>query len=233
MKKQFLLVGIFALITTLSVATQAQPNKLSERIQATLTEKTTQATHFMQPDAYGTPLVIKLARQGDTKTLHQIAHSSNAATILGAQDSYGNNLFHVAKNADTVQVIAALIRQAYGTKAPTQITAMVDQKNKLGETPLHAQLNAGHADTFRPLYRHSTLKKKNDAANRQLMRLEGVSEDISNSNRRIYCQEIRQLGSANGRTLLQAAQGQIPYNPQMSALAQNIGRVIPCLANGH
>ena len=233
MKKQFLFIGIFALITALPVTTQAQSNKLSERIQATLTEKTTHATHFMQSDAYGTPLVIKLARQGDTRTLHQIAHSSNATTILSSQDSYGNNLFHVAKNADTVQVIASLIRQAYGAKAPAQITAMVDQKNRLGETPLHAQLNAGHTDTFRPLYRQSTLKKKNDTANRQLMRLQGVSEDISHSNRRIYCQEIRQLGSANGRTLLQAAQDQIPYNPQMSALAQNIGRVIPCLANGY
>ncbi len=185
-------------------------------------------TYFAAPDERGTPLIIKLARQGDVRGILQ-AKSADGGQFLIATDSYGNNVFHAAKNADTVQVIASLIRQFYGAQAPRQIAALVDARNIQGETPLLAQINAGHADTFSPLYAHSTLKKKNDATNRQLVRLHGMDESIAGPNREIYCEEIIRLSSAGGRTLLQAAQDQTPYYPEMAAVVRNIGQEIPCL----
>ena len=111
------------------------------------------------------------------------------------------------------------------------IAEMMNTRTRLGETPLHAQVNAGHADTFRPIYNHTSLKAKNEAANMRLTRLQGADESIVAQNKAIYCEEIVHLGSANGRTLLQAAQDQVPYNPSMQLVAQEIKREIPCLAD--
>ena len=202
------------------------------RLSATLTAQTTQGidTYLSTLDAYGTPLIIKLARQGDIKTLQSLAEYPSTGKFLLATDKYGNNLFHVAKNANTVQVIASLIRRYHNAKAPQIIANLVDARNKLDETPLHAQINAAHTDTFRPIYTYTSLKKKNDAARNQLTRLRGTDEHIFAQHQTIYCQDIVEAGSANGITLLQAARNQIPYNPQMAQIAGTINHVLPCLA---
>ncbi len=202
------------------------------RLAATLSAQTSQGVdaYLSAPDEYGTPLVLKLARQGDVKTLQSLAEYPSTGKFLLATDKYGNNLFHVAKNANTVQVLSSLIRQYYGAKAPRQIEQLANTKNKLGETPLHAQINAAHADTFRPIYRYTSLKKKNDEATRQLARLQGADERLYAQHKAIYCRNVVDAGSANGVTLLQAAQAQVPYNPQMAQVAGMINRVLPCLA---
>ena len=194
----------------------------------------TQTTHGMDaylsaPDEYGTPLIIKLARQGDVKTLQSLTQYPAEGKFLLVTDRYGNNLFHVAKNADTVQVIASLIRRYYGAKAPRKIEQLADARNQMGETPLHAQINAAHSDTFRPIYAYTSLKKKNNVARTQLSRLHGMDERILAQHKAIYCQGIVSAGSANGITLLQAAQAQTAYNPQMAQVANTIRRILPCL----
>ena len=181
---------------------------------------------FVGQDAFGTPLVIKWAREGNTEDLSQISKDE-----IQNKDRYNNNLFHVAKNAKTVQTIAGLIRRFYGAKALPLIETMINQRNSLGETPLFAQINAGHTDTFRPLYDYSILKKKNETARNQLARQQGIPEKIVSQNKAFYCNNIRQLTTDNaGRTLLQAAQGQVPYHKEMAPLAQALPQIIPCLA---
>lgn len=180
--------------------------------------------------SFDSSALIKFARQGDIEKLLGAAEHKTDGEFLKAQDHYKNNLFHVAKNADTVQAIAALIRRFYGAKASAQIKAMVNQRNSLDETPLLAQINAGHADTFRPLYAYSVLKEKNELARNQLARLQGSGTAIEGRNKAIYCKEIRSLASANRLTLLQAAQGQVPYHPEMAPLARALPHMIPCLA---
>lgn len=202
------------------------------RLATILSAKTAQGAeqYLTTPDAYGTPLIIKLARQGDIKTLQSLTQYSKDGKFLLATDTYGNNLFHVAKNANTVQAVSSLIRRYFGAKAPRQIAEMVDAQNKLGETPLHAQINAAHGDTFRPIYTYTSLKKKNDIVRNQLTRLYGTDERIFAQHKAIYCQGIVSAASANGVTLLQAAQAQISYNPQMAQVAGVISQVLPCLA---
>ena len=211
---------------------QAAPSAENIRLAAALAAQTSKGidTFLSAPDAYGTPLIIKLARQGDARTLVSLSQYPADGKFLMVTDKYGNNLFHVAKNADTVQAVASLIRRYYGAKTAQKIAQLVDARNKLGETPLLAQINAAHADTFRPIYAYTSLKKKNDAARNQLARLHGADERIVAQHKTIYCRDIIAAGSANGMTLLQAAQAQIPYNPQMAQVAGAIHRILPCLA---
>lgn len=225
-----LLVTIFTLLAVTLLQAEPISDTLNKRLSVAIEKNASYDKQLTSLDAYGTPLVIKLARQGDTERLAKLAQGATHKDFLDAKDKYGNNLFHVAKDPHTIQVIASIIRGFYGANTAQQITRMVDQKNLQGETPLLAQINAGHADTFRPLYRHSTLKVKNDAFKNQLFRLNGSDPSIIAEHKAIYCREIRQLASANGQTLLQAAKNQVPYNPQLAPLAQALQRIIPCLA---
>ncbi len=207
---------------------QAEP-LVSQRV-ANQVESVVTGRQLSTPNAFGTPLVMELAHKGDLETLRTLSEVTPDKSFLDAHDKYNNNLFHVAKNAHTVQFISALIRQADGAKATQHLSKMVNQRNSLDETPLLAQINAGHTDTFHLLYRNSTLKQKNDEFKNHLARIQGSDPRMVQRHKEIYCKEIRQLSSANGLTLLQAARAQIPYNSQMAPLAQQIAQAIPCLA---
>ncbi len=187
--------------------------------------------YWTTPDAYGTPLIIKLARQGNVSTLQSLAKYPLSGKFLLATDPYGNNILHVAKNADTVQALASLLRHFYGPQAAQKITRLANATNKLGERPLNAQINAAHADTFRPIYAYTALKQKNDSARNRLSRLRGTNESIFAQNKAIYCADIQAESSANGITLLQAAQAQAAYHPHMGAFAHKLAGLIPCLAD--
>ena len=232
MKHPFFTVFLVAMFL-LPLALHAQPSHSlrQDRLTATVAAQTAAAadTYWSTPDAYGTPRIIKLARQGDVKTLLNLANYPLSGQFLLATDVYGNNLFHVAKNADTIHAVSSLLRHFYGAKALQKITQLANAANQLGERPLNAQINAAHADTFRPLYAYTTLKQKNDTARSQLARLRGSDERLFVQHQNIYCQDIINASSANGVTLLQAAQAQVPYHPQMAAVAAKISQVIPCL----
>lgn len=221
------LACVLLLLPVSSLARQ-QGNK---HLSAALAIQTARAlgTNLTQPDAYGTPYILKLARQGDITALRQATQHVSNGDFLLAKDRYGNNIFHVAKDATMVQKLASLVRQFYGDQTPQIVRTLVDAENRQGETPLMTQINAGHADTFRLLYPYTTLRVKNNAVKDQLARLHGVDETIQRQNRAMYCANIVRLSSANGRTLLQAAQGQIPYNPAMTHLVQELRNRIPCL----
>ena len=210
---------------------QADPLTFNKRLQSTLDEKTAQTyelAHLTTPDEYGTPFIIKLARQGDAKALAQLKQLPAIGTVLSTKDKYGNNLFHVAKDAKTVHAIASLIRNAEGAKAFQTISSMIDEHNDSGETALFAQINAAHDETFRSLYAYSSLRKENREVRERLNRLRGIEGNARDE--AALCARIRKMASANGRTLLQAAQDQVPYNPQMAPLAQTIKDTLPCLA---
>ena len=231
MKHQIAVLIMSILFIPSLLAAQSPRSIDSARLEAMLKEKTSQGmeSYLSAPDAHGDPLVIKLARQGDVKTLQTLASYSQTGNFLSATDKYGNNLFHVAKNVDTVQVVSSLFRHYYGAKAPLKIKQMANTRNKLDETPLHAQINAAHSDTFRLIYGYTSLKKKNDDARNQLTRLHGADERIYAQHKDIYCRNVISAASANGMTILQSAQAQIPYNPQMAQVAGAIERILPCL----
>ncbi len=204
-----------------------------DRLTAAVTTQEASARdgYWAAPDVYGTPLIIKLARQGNIHTLQGLTKYPLTGKFLLVTDSYGNNILHVAKNADTVQALALLLRHFYGAQATQKITRLANATNKLGERPLNAQINAAHADTFRPIYAYTALKQKNDAARNRLSRLRGMNETIFAQNKAIYCADIQAESTANGITLLQAARTQAAYHPHMDAFAHKLETLIPCLAD--
>ena len=213
------------------LSAQGRASLLEQRIQFAVEDASLSNTQLTKPDAYGTPLIFKLARKGDVRALAQAVQRATSGEFLTMQDTYGNNLFHVAKDAPTILAIASGIRQFYGTKAPQQIATLVNQRNHISQTPLIAQVSAGHSDTFELLYPYSQLSQKSKFAKARLSRLQGSDETLVAQNRAIYCREIRQLASANGKTLLQIAQEQVSYRPYMAPVAQKIRERVYCLAD--
>ena len=228
MKRALSILIVLTLMTCFAMRAEAD-NVFSSKVNKQV-ETAIAGNRLTAPDEYGTPLAIKLARQGNIQKLQQLAQLSPDGTFVNVHDKYNNNLFHVAKDANTVQALAGLIRQFYPAQTQGIISRLVNERNATGETPLLAQINAGHGDTFHLLYAPSILKQKNEEARNHLARLQGSVPEIVERNKAIYCKEIRSLASANGLTLLQAAQGQIPYHPQMAPLAQEIAQLIPCIA---
>lgn len=226
MKHFISMVGIVSIVVLAPVVLQAkgQPS-FEERVEA--------AAKVSQ-DAHKTPTIIKLARAGETTKLNNLFQhipKQHLSALLDTHDDYGNNLFHVAKDTQTLQIISSMIRQVYGAKATQQITRMVDQRNEAGETAIHAQINASHPFMFRLLYPYSSLKRENDIIKNQLARQHGSGPDIFTKNKAIYCQKIHELASSKGGyTILQSAKYQANYNEEMAPLANALGRIIPCLA---
>ena len=96
--------------------------------------------------------LLRAAQEGDVS---QIATLTQAAFLLET-DKFGNNCFHLAKNADTVQALAAAARRL----EPNYLGVIVrlrNQRNQAGETPLMRHINYGKADTFTLLYEGSEL----------------------------------------------------------------------------
>lgn len=209
---------------------QAKPSTLNERLKQQLnTQVNVRSQQSITSDLYKDSFIITLARQGNVEKLASIIQENPNINLLNVKDETGNNLFHVAKNAGTIQKIATLIRERYGVQARQHISTLINSINKQGESPLLTQINQGHADTFTLLYSYTTLKAKNDEVERLLDRSNGMDPRIVAQNRAFLCREIRDKATVNGRTLLQAAQGQIPYNPHMASVAQFIEKEISCL----
>lgn len=228
--KHIILITLFAFCAA-PLTLQAHPLQQDRLNAAVAHAAAANDDYWTTPDAYGTPLIIKLARQGNVSTLQSLAKYPLSGKFLLVTDPYGNNILHVAKNADTVQALASLLRHFYGPQAAQKITRLANATNKLGERPLNAQINAAHADTFRLIYTYTTLKQKNDSARNRLSRLRGTNEAIFAQNKAIYCADIQAESSANGITLLQAAQAQAAYHPHMGAFAHKLAGLIPCLAD--
>ncbi len=219
------LMGI--ILSVVGTAAWAAPS-LDARLQEALLSSTGE-TYLTAPDKYGTPLLLQLARRGETQTILQAARHAKTGAFLQVTDKYGNNVLHVAKDAHTVQILAGLIRQFEGAKAPSILRKLADARNQQGEMALHAQLNAGHAGTFWPIYTQTTLKEKNDRVKMQLVRLRGMDERIVTQQTQIYCQDIQTRSKANGQTLLQLAQIQARQYPTLVRVAQEIQQEMPCL----
>ena len=233
--KRTLLLFVLAVLYLAIPQAQAHPSASvqSDRLAAALATRvqSQSADSLSVCDSHGTPLVLKLARQGDVKTLLHLAENAPSGQFLFAKDRYGNNIFHVAKNADTLQAAAALIRRFFSIQAAQTIRQLVNTPNTLGETPLYAQINAAHADTFRTVYTYSSLKQKNDSVTLQISRLRGMDERIIRQHKEIYCSSIVEDATVpGGKTILQSAQDQVTYNPQMIRVVQEIKRTLPCLS---
>ncbi|MBR4592446.1 MAG: hypothetical protein IKO35_04475 [Elusimicrobiaceae bacterium] len=95
---------------------------------------------------------LKAVREGDIAAIDQLTESR----FLLATDKFGNNCFHLAKDAATVQAIATLVRRFEKNYINT-FNFLRNQRNAAGETPVMTHINYGKTDTFRLLYEGSEL----------------------------------------------------------------------------
>lgn len=96
---------------------------------------------------------LKMVQEGDVASISLIQNIS----LFSAKDKFGNNCFHLAKNADTLQALARVIRQLSPAKMKDIFTQLRNERNEMGETPLMAHISYGKSDTFFLLYKGSEL----------------------------------------------------------------------------
>ena len=97
---------------------------------------------------------LKAVRQGNLEYLLKVTDKN----LLTAHDKFGNNIFHLAPNASTVQTLAGLVRELVGEDGMLSVLSQLrNERNQFGETPLLRHVNIGIADTFELLYKGSQL----------------------------------------------------------------------------
>ena len=140
---------------------------------------------------------LKAVSKGDTALIGQVKDLA----LLKAQDKFGNNCFHLAKNKVTLLTIAAVARQLNEEDYLTTFQALRDQRNHMGETPLMYHINIGKTEMFEELYRGSSLQNAIRTAN--AVNNKGAAL-VNTANVRIKL--ARQEGSDfSGRTVADAA----------------------------
>jgi len=144
--------------------------------------------------------LLSFAKEGDVTSINALAERAKNGSYLMSVDKFGNNAFHLAKDAQTVQAVAAAVRQTYKKDFVAKIGTLRNQRNQSGETPLMAHINYGKADTFFLLYVGSDLQK---AVNAVKAVNKGGALDITTEIKKGVVLSLAQ--DASGRTVAQAA----------------------------
>ena len=152
MKKIFSLL-IVVLMTTIVQASPLQNTASARRVQ--MIERYLKQRVINED--FPTTLFLA-ARKGDAQAISSWAQQATNGAPLLRSDKFGNNLFHVAKDASTVQALAAAVRTFYKTDYAQKIAELKNQRNKMGETPLMMHISYGRTDTFYLFYSGSLLE---------------------------------------------------------------------------
>ncbi|MBR4355232.1 MAG: hypothetical protein IKP96_01460 [Elusimicrobiaceae bacterium] len=210
MKKFFFLLLVMMLIVT--VQGVAAPNAAvagSRRVEI--------MRRYVQKMPSAQALFLA-AQEGNVEAIGTLTR----ADFLQATDKFGNNCFHLAKNADTVQALAAAVRRL--EKDPTAvINHLRNQRNNMGETPLMYHVNYGKADAFRLLYEGTELA----AAVREVSRVDkgGALKHSADIKKGVALAVSR---DNSGRTVAQAALANID-KPGMQSIVNFFERTAPYL----
>jgi hypothetical protein len=204
MKKIFSLL-IVVLMTTIVQASPLQNTASARRVQ--MIERYLKQRVINED--FPTTLFLA-ARKGDTQAISSWAQQATNGAPLLRTDKFGNNLFHVAKDASTVQALAAAVRTLYKTDYAQKIAELKNQRNKMGETPLMMHISYGRTDTFYLFYSGSLLELA-------IENVQSVDKGGSLSNvAEIRKDEVRRLAQDNsGRNFCQSARDGISYYPNL------------------
>lgn len=145
MKKIFLMGTLFLLFIS-CVSAQAQGTRRMRMLQ--------QYTKQTASNAAAVEKFFEMVQKGQTEQIAQLQDVS----LLSEKDKFGNNCFHLAKNASTLQALAGVIRRQNPSAMENLLTKLRNERNEMGETPLMAHISYGKADTFFLLYRGSELE---------------------------------------------------------------------------
>ncbi len=157
---------LFILVVCLMVSVvNAAPNAdaRQERRQQLVHEYLTRAissADLNKENEFGDTPVFTAAQNGDVNSILKFGQRAASGSFLLRTGKNGNNVFHVARNAQTFQALARVLRKFYPSDYKIKIRQMMNQRNQQGETPVQAQINYGRADTFRIAFPYTELYEK-------------------------------------------------------------------------
>ena len=213
MKKIFFLL-VACLTVSLVQAEPVQAPRQDLRMQ-NLT-RVIAAADLNKENEFGDTPVFTAAQNGDVNAILKYGAQSVSGAFLLRQGKNGNNVFHVARNAQTFQALARMLRKFYPQDYKIKIHQMMNQRNDFGETPVHAQINYGRADTFWISFPYTDLYTKMMAVKSKLDK-GGVLAQVALTTE---AEEVTKLSKdASGRTIAQAARD----NASAPGMARVIG----------
>lgn len=202
---------LFILVACLMVsAVNAQPSgpanrALQEKVHRYLLQKYAgnnfAGIDLNKENEFGDTPVFAAAKKGDVDAILKYAKIAPSGEFLVKIGKNGNNVFHVARDAKTFQMLARVLRDFYPGKYKSKINEMMNQRNDLGETPVQAQINYGRADTFWIAFPHTELYEKIMAVKSKLDK-GGLVAEVAGAEAIAIVQMSK---DSSGRTIAQAA----------------------------
>ena len=199
---------LFILVVCLMVSVvNAAPNAdaRQERRQQLVHEYLTRAissADLNKENEFGDTPVFTAAQNGDVNSILKFGQRAASGSFLLRTGKNGNNVFHVARNAQTFQALARMLRKFYPQDYKIKIHQLMNQRNNLGETPVHAQINYGRADTFWIAFPYTDMYGKMMAVKSKLDK-GGIVAQVA---LQTEADEVVKLSKdASGRTIAQAA----------------------------
>lgn len=178
------------------IASQRRWNMVEKYVSRAIT-----ASDLDKENEFGDTPVFAAAKKGDVQALLNMQNKTNNGAFLLKTGKDGNNVFHVARNAETFQALARLIRHFYPTEYKAKIHLLMNQRNQLNEMPVQTQINYGHADTFFLAYSYTDLADKIKSVKAKLDK-GGLVAEVAQAE---VAEVFAQSQDASGRTLAQAA----------------------------
>lgn len=96
-------------------------------------------------------VVLQAVTDGDTDSLDALKYNKEVLSFLPTlRDEKGNNVFHLAKDENVVQVLAFILRNADNkTGGADNIKMLLEQPNPKGQTPVFKALLDGKLNVYK------------------------------------------------------------------------------------
>ena len=194
-----LLAVLMTASAAVAVADDVEPGqRRAQMVQQYLNKN---AAHTVDADEF-----LEMVKDGDVDGIASLQDIS----LLSAKDKFGNNCFHLAKDAATLQALARTVRRLTPQTMDETFAHLRNERNEMGETPLMTHVSYGKASTFFLLYKGSELETNI----RQVQAVDkgGALSQTANIRKKV----VLALSKDNsGRTVAQAALANIS-EPGMS-----------------
>lgn len=151
MKKLFVFL-LLATLSPLAVFSQERPSVNGEdNLLQNVVMQVEQQTQAEKKVFSAQRDLLNAVRAGDEFLLDELKYEKDLMPLLlGLRDEQGNNVFHLAKDENTVQFIAFVLRNAdTKTGGTAHIKALLAEKNNAGQTPVFKSLADGKAGVYK------------------------------------------------------------------------------------
>ncbi|MGN0025050.1 MAG: hypothetical protein ACI351_06415 [Candidatus Avelusimicrobium sp.] len=143
---------------------------------------------------------LTAVKKGDLQTISEMESRAQDGAYLLAVDKFGNNAFHLAKDASTLQVVARSIRKLYQNEFPAKIIDLKNQSNHSGAIPAVQTILDLNPGKFFILLENSSLQES-------IRRVKSISKggalDVAAS--ALADEVVKQLQIADGFTVVDFA----------------------------